>query len=320
MTSRNATAWALACRLFGDAGPTLEATLSHAEREALSTLADLKAMKPAKLDVRFVLCPYCELLRGPVVQGTNGLVCECPDCGPVPLESSSMRAWTLDSDWLVRKLRGALNVPSQQAVVSVTDGIWRLGTFERRPVILARSVDLAHRQPTAVSRASSRTSNPPWLITPQPLRNLEADPLGGAVAWLPLEERFTLYGGNLHFIEPGDMFGTDDDVTQAVNGPFSADFRWVHLADWPHGPIMLTEAHAAVFKALWHYKGLPQQAEPIMNRADLDSAKPIDVFKVKTQNKGDPRYEGPLHAYKALVETDRRAGTYAMSCAVPVTA
>jgi hypothetical protein len=320
VSGRNSAAWALVCRLFGHAGPTLEVGLSSAESDALSRLADVKVIKPAKLDARFVLCPYCELLRGAVVQGKSGLVCECPDCGPVPLDSSTTRAWVLDGDWLIRKLRGALGVPSQQAVVSVTDGIWRVGTFERRSVILARSLDLARRQPMAVARASSRASNPPWLITPKPLRDVDADPLGGAVAWLPLEERFALYGGNLHFIEPGDIFKQDDDVTQAVNGPFSADFRCVHVADWPHGPIMLTEAHAAVFKALWHFRGLPQQAESIMNRADLESAKPIDVFKVKTQNKGDPRYEGPLHAYKALVDTDRRAGTYAMSCAVPVTA
>jgi hypothetical protein len=53
-----------------------------------------------------------------------------------------------------------------------------------------------------------------------------------------------------------------------------------------------------------------------MNKAGSDSAKPIDVFKIKTGNKGDPKYEGPLHAYKELVIVQRRAGTYSMPCAI----
>lgn len=318
--SGNAAAWALVCQFLGRDGPTIGSALSDAERGALAMLADLKAVKPHKLDLRFVLCPYCQLQRGAVVQGTRDLLCECPDCGPVPVESADKHAWTLDADWLIRKLRSALDIPLQQATVAVTSDVWRLGVHQRHPVILARSLDLALRQPTAVSRASSRSTNQPWLITPKPLRDVDHDPFGGGVVWLPLEERFALYGGNIHFIEPGKPFDTDDEVVQAVNGPFSADFRWVHLADWAHGPIALSEAQAAVFKALWHYKGLPQQSEPIMNKAGLDSSKPIDVFKVKTQNKGDPRYEGPLHAYKTLVATDRRAGTYAMSCEDSATA
>jgi hypothetical protein len=52
-----------------------------------------------------------------------------------------------------------------------------------------------------------------------------------------------------------------------------------------------------------------------MSRAGLSSDKPIDVFKVKTKNKGNPKYEAPLRAYKALVKTNRRAGTYVMPCA-----
>lgn len=315
----NATAWALACRLLGRGGPTIESALSDAEGAALAKLSDLKAVKEHKLDLRFLLCPYCQLLRGAVVQGTAGLVCTCPDCGPVPFEKRDTRAWALDADWLIRKLRGALDIPPQQTAVTVTSDVWRLGAHRRHPVILARSLDLALSQPSVMARAGSRSANPTWVLTPKPLRDVDHDPFEGRAVWLPMDERFVLYGGNLHFIEPGVSLEPDDDVTQAVHGPFSADFRWVHLADWPHGPIALSEAQAAVFKALWHYEGMPQQAEPIMNRAGRDSAKPIDVFKVKSQNKGDPRYEGPLHAYKTLVETDRRAGTYAMPCAASVT-
>ena len=315
--NRNASAWALACRLFAHDGPTIEAALSDAERDALALLSEIKAVKPAKLDARFVLCPYCQLHRGSVVQGSAGLLCNCPDCGPVAIDKPDTRAWLLDTDWLVRKLRGALDIPAQQATVPITSDIWRIGSYQRHPVIVGRHLNGILLHPGLQSRASARSTNPTWLITPKPLNDIHDDP-GGAV-WLPLEERFNLHGGNLQFIEPGKSFLSNDDGQSAVNGPFSADFRTVHVEGWA-SPISLSEAQAAVFKALWHFKGIPQPAEPIMNKAGLESAKPIDVFKVKSQNKGDPKYEGPLHAYKTLVETDRRSGTYAMHCAELATA
>ena len=106
-----------------------------------------------------------------------------------------------------------------------------------------------------------------------------------------------------------------EDLTQAVNGPFSADFRLVHLPAWPHGPIALSDAQSAVFRALWHFKGQPQTAETIMGRAGLGSEKPIDVFKVKKVNKGSPKYEGPHLAYQSLVNSSR-TGEYVMPCAM----
>jgi len=55
--------------------------------------------------------------------------------------------------------------------------------------------------------------------------------------------------------------------------------------------------------------------ERIMKRAGQESDKPIDLFKVKTANKGRPEYEGPLHVYRALVKSSRRQGLYSMPCA-----
>jgi hypothetical protein len=55
-----------------------------------------------------------------------------------------------------------------------------------------------------------------------------------------------------------------------------------------------------------------------MGRAKLKSDKPIDVFKVKAENKGNPKYEDPLRAYQELVIANQRAGTYVMPCAAPV--
>jgi len=319
MGSTNAIAWTLACRLFSRDGPVLESALSDSERGGLAVLADIGALVPVKLDLRFVLCPYCQLLRGPVVQGKSGLVCQCLDCGSVPVDLQDTRAWELNSEWLIRKLRVAFDVPAQQGHLFVISGVWRIGSRQRRPLILARSLDHILQHPSSLSRAGARSANPPWLIAPKPLIDVDADPFNGSVVWLPLEERFSPYGGNVQFIEPTTtIVSTDDDSAQAVNGPFSADFCWVHLADWPHGPIALTEGQSSVFKALWHYQGRSQSAEIIMNKAGLDSDKPIDVFKVKTKNKGDPKYEGPLQAYNSLVKSNQRLGTYAMPCSATV--
>jgi len=47
------------------------------------------------------------------------------------------------------------------------------------------------------------------------------------------------------------------------------------------------------------------------------SDKSIDLFKWKAANKGKREYEGPLHAYRALVKSNRRQGVYWMPCASP---
>jgi len=135
-----------------------------------------------------------------------------------------------------------------------------------------------------------------------------------------MEERFTLYGGNLGIFDPAATEVPTSDATEAAHGPFSEDFRWVHLPDSPGNPIALSEGQAAVFSALWHFASQPQEGHTIMSRAGLTSDKPIDVFKVKAKNRGDPKYERPLQAYHLLVQTDRRAGTYFMPCSAPIPA
>ncbi len=50
-----------------------------------------------------------------------------------------------------------------------------------------------------------------------------------------------------------------------------------------------------------------------MREAGLGSERPIDVFKLKASNRGDPRYEGPLHVYEKLVLRQRRLGLYRLS-------
>ena len=52
-----------------------------------------------------------------------------------------------------------------------------------------------------------------------------------------------------------------------------------------------------------------------MREAGLGSERPIDVFKLKASNRGDPRYEGPLQVYKTLVIRQQRHGLYQLSYA-----
>jgi hypothetical protein len=57
------------------------------------------------------------------------------------------------------------------------------------------------------------------------------------------------------------------------------------------------------------------RAERIMERAGLQSDKPVDVFKVKSRDKGKAGADFPLRAYRELVVTVQRSGLYSMPCA-----
>ncbi len=310
--SRNAAAWRIVCQRWQSDHRWFDDATAPAQRSAHDHLIDLKAIRPAAANQQFALCGHCGLHTAQVYRDGGGLGLHCPECGPVSVAPRDMKAWLIDEGWLIRKLRAALNIPAQQEAVPITSGVWRIGIHQRRSVVLARRLDLVVQQ-HVLSRARGAVT--PWLISPKPLRNLDHDPLAGAASWLPMEERFTLYGGNVSFIESGAADHDEvRDSMDPVHGPFSNDFRWVRLQG-EGSAIKLSQAQAAVFKSLWDFGGQPQEAHLVMSRVGLDSDKPIDVFKVKAQHKGDPRYEGPHRAYKSLVKTNQRSGTYAMACA-----
>jgi hypothetical protein len=312
--SRNAAAWGLLCQRWQSGGHWFDDATAPGERAAHDHLVGLKAIKPVAVNQQFALCGHCGLHTAQIYRENAALRMQCPECGPVAVAARDIKAWVLDEEWLIRKLRAALNVPTQQEVVRITAGLWRIGMHQRQSVLLARRLDLVLQQPSVLARAPGAAT--PWLISPNPRRDINNDPLSGVAMWIPMEERFTLYGGNVSFIEPGTPGGEEaHDSTEAVHGPFSANFRWVGLQG-DVDPVELSAAQAAVFKALWEFGGQPQEAHVVMSRAGLASDKPVDVFKVKAQHKGDRRYEGPLRAYKQLVETNRRAGTYAVPCAI----
>ncbi|MGH8758379.1 MAG: hypothetical protein ACREVW_02520 [Burkholderiales bacterium] len=160
------------------------------------------------------------------------------------------------------------------------------------------------------------------VITPKP-RATRGSPFTIGVEWLVLEERFTFYGGGIAPIGAPSPSGKSvvADPATPVKGPFSADFKWVTLPDGDGTPIRCTDGQAKVFEALWSFKGEATTAERIMQRAGLDSAKPSDLFKIKTSDKGKPAPAAQHAAYGALVVTQKRAGLYSMPCATtPVSA
>ncbi len=241
---------------------------------------------------------------------------QCPDCGPFALDPASQRSWRLDDEWLIRKLRSALDISPQATTAHIVDGVWDIGRYKKRPVVLARRIDLIERHGLRIFHGPEPRSQS-WVITPRPLVRQPLDPLAGMATWWQLEDRFALHGLALRLLDPDR--GEKADALQdgipsvAVHGPFSEDFVWVHLEDWAHGPIRLTDAQARVFEALWEHRDRSQSSEFIMRAAGLNSEKPMDVFKLKAANRGDPVYEGPLHAYEQLVSRQRRLGLYKLT-------
>lgn len=302
-------AWGLVCRLFAGGVPVFKHSLSPAESAACSTLGS--AIKPVVVNQTHALCPFCQLRDGQILSdGRGGQICRCPDCGPVALSVGDRAAVVLNEEWLRLKLRSALDIQSRDDVTDLGDGVWRLGEARKNPVLLARNlVDLCI-DPTVFDRVRAAGASI-RVITPVSAGARRARlPVGSE--WLPLEERFILYGAGISFIPPPSAGQPPDpvalDPAAPCHGPFSGDFRWVTLGDHTASPIHCTPGQAAVFRALWGFKGQWRTAEQVMKRAGLNSGKPNDVFKAA-------RYALQRKAYQLLVTVNEREGLYAMPCA-----
>ena len=311
-------AWALVCRLFAGGTPVLRATLSLREAAELTVLG--KAVKPTVVDQSFVLCPHCQQHRAQVWgDGRGGRMCRCPDCGPVAVEANDGAALALDEDWLRQKLRLALDIESRDGIDDLGGEVWRLGDARRSPVLLTRDLTRVLHEPALLDRVRV-AGGEIRVITPRP-STTRGSPFGAGVEWLVLEERFTFYGGGITFFAaPPSATPVVVDSATPVNGPFSADFRWATLPDVQATPIRFTDGQAKVFESLWSFKGVEVDGERIMQRAGQKSDKPIDLFKIKSKDKGKPEHEARLAAYGALVVTQQRAGLYSMPCAAAVLA
>lgn len=312
-------AWALVCRLFAGGTPVLRSTLSPHEVSALPVLG--KAVRPTVVDQSFVLCPHCQQHRAQVwSDGRGGRTCRCPECGQVPVEAIDGAALALDENWLRQKMRLALDIESRDDVDVLGDGAWRLGNARRSPVVLARDLTRVLHEPTLLDRIRVAGSNI-RVITPRPRTTRGSPSFGSGVEWLALEERFTFYGGGIAFIPSvPSVAPVVADPAAPVNGPFSADFKWATLPDVQATPIRFTDGQAKVFESLWSFKGVEVDGERVMQRAGQKSDKPIDLFKIKSKDKGKPEHEARLAAYGALVVTQQRAGLYSMPCAAAVLA
>lgn len=316
--SARSLAWHLVCRLYAVGCPVKEASLSHNERIGLKRLQQDKVVESAPVRLDCVMCPYCQQLDGPVTLEDGKMVCHCPDCGPVELDDEDKQAWQLKPDWLARKIRAALNLDSSQQT-ELGKGIFRLGLFDRHPVVIAPKLITLQTCPDLIERARVGRCAEPWFFTPRPLKGVDSQVLGRAAYWWSLEERFALFGGGLSFIPPGAVIEElGSEPPGPTHGPFSADFRWVFLDDAPDDPVLLSDAQAAIFKALWYFRGEPQPGEVILNKAQSKSDRPGDLFKIKPQNKGDPRYERQKLAFDTLVMRKKdRESSYWMPCAAP---
>jgi hypothetical protein len=310
----NKKALTLAGLLMTRGGYSYERSIPKGQVSGLKLLSELKAIMPGALDSRYASCSFCGLHRGPVFRCDGEMHVQCPDCGPYKVDVLDQRNWSLDIDWMIRKLRAALNIAAHVAIQKLYDGVWQIGVYKKRAVILAERIELVVAN--ALNLFHGKTPRPDsWVITPRPLSRTSSDPLSGTATWWHLEDRFAIHGNGLRFV------GAEGDVIEAVveprsvavHGPFSETFEWVHMPNWSNDPIRLTAAQAAVFEVLWRYQGQPQSAETIMNKAHLASDKLIDVFKIKAANRGDPTYEGPMHAYETLVVRNRRMGLYSLS-------
>lgn len=310
--TQNQQAINLAALLFVRGGFSLESGLHDGEISALHVLMQVKAVIAGQVNASDAMCAFCGLYRGPIFRSDEGLMVQCPDCGPFRLDPASQRSWKLDDEWLIRKLRSALDIAAHSTVSPIADGVWDIGKYKKRPVVLARRIDLVERHGLRIFHGPE-PRNQSWVITPRPLGRLTQDPLAGAATWWHLEDRFALHGMTLRLLgdDPDAVVDANGAVIPvAVHGPFSQDFTWVHLDGWPQGPIRLTEAQARLFEVMWEHRNQAQSAELLMRQAGLASEKPMDVFKLKASNRGDAKYEGPLHAYERLVIRQRRHGLY----------
>ena len=314
----NQQAISLAALMFVRGSASFESSLHDDEMAALHVLRQAKAVVGGVANNRDALCAFCGLYRGPIFRTDDGLMVQCPDCGPFPLDPASQRSWRLDDEWLIRKLRGALDISPHATTTQIVDGVWDIGRYKKRPVVLARRIDLVERHGLRIFHGPEPRSKS-WVITPRPLVRQPMDSLAGIATWWQLEDRFALHGLALRLLDPDQREKADaqqDGIPSvAVHGPFSEDFMWVHLADWPHGPIRLTDAQGHLFAALWKHRHQAQSAELLMREAGLSSERPIDVFKLKASNRGDPRYEGPMQVYKTLVIRQQRHGLYRLNSA-----
>ncbi len=318
--SRNAQLWAFICYLFKNTRPVLLQALGSAERQFVEALARARAVRLQVGVNTHTMCPYCRERSARLVRrerdAPQRFAAQCR-CGVHDVDPQSLMRVALDPQWLAPQLARALDLPAEaQVLQELLPDVWQLGAAVYG-IVIARSPDWLWRRPELLSSLRERTARVLRLIVPRPHWMPVMPPLPGA-QWLPLQESFTFSDGRVRLIGAGGgARAVEADDGSPYHGPFSRDFRRVHLPEWLCGAISLSDGQGRIFRVLWECRGRPISGEELMRRAGLDSHKPGDLFKLKAHQRGRPEYEGALHAYRTLIQTHRREGTYWMPCALP---
>jgi hypothetical protein len=312
------TAWSMICRRFASGAPRQRSLMKRQEVALLPELA--RALKPTRIDGSYIACPDCrqypQVLRK---DAHGGFLCDCPECGPVAVLDDDLEAVALDEDWFRRQLRTALGIKGGGPIRDLGNNVWMLGYSHGLPVLLARSTGAIWRD-TALLDQVREPGRDVRIVAPWP-RLAWAALIGPGMEWLPLEDRFAWNGSAVTFVgsAPAPSATPEQDrpawharpaanEVTFVNGPFSADFKWISLPGEKR-PIACTQGQAAVFQVLWEMKGNPCSAEQVMRRAGFESPKPLDLFKAR-------QYADARRAYRKLVKTQRRPGLYSMPAAI----
>lgn len=139
-------------------GRVVEDMLDADDRDAFHMLRDGGALAVAE-DVPAVMCPACgdhdvePRKIGGVLQGL------CPACGYVEITNASLKAWAIDPEWLLGRLRMAFGVATRQESEELVAGaMWKVGDHKmgrssRRIVFARRLADYSTNQAFRVALA-----------------------------------------------------------------------------------------------------------------------------------------------------------------------
>ena len=123
-------------------GRVVEDLLDTTDREAFQMLRDSGALAVAE-DVPVILCPACgdqDVAPQKICGVLQGL---CSECGYVPISNASLKAWAVDPEWLLGRLRMAFGIAARQDSAELVPGtVWKVGDHKAgrrsRRILFAR--------------------------------------------------------------------------------------------------------------------------------------------------------------------------------------
>lgn len=278
-------------------------------RRSLVAYPDLLAQKKRFTEV---LCPRCFEMFGKIIAKDDAYACECLDCGHVRLEFDECFAWGINVPFIVKSVQLAMRIQPLSRQLQSMDDVYDLGVYNNRQLFFSRSYKRAILSMHGI--ASSLVGQHLIGIVPRRPDLLNVLPTGIDVDWYALNRDFRLGRHGIEFIKSittpvlansqPPAFVPDPKVT------FTNNYRLVHIPDWKHGPILLTPGQASIFRVLVEHQPRWINARDLMTLAGLESDKPGDLFKIKSNRQENHKKAGALFAFKQLVEIKSREGLY----------